>query len=304
MNIVCTLDNGYLKPCGVMLTSLCENNKDEKLHIFVVSQDLTDQSKDVLRGIVEKQYHQALSFINAADVKAMQRCDVSEENGHISKAAFLRLFTASILPQNIDKVIYLDCDLIVRRSLVDLWNTDLTNLALGAVEDESSTEFIQKGLCEHLKYDRKYNYFNSGVLLINLDYWRKTNAEDKFIKYLEEYNYQLFQNDQDVLNGVLHAEKVLLPFTYNMTDNFYRKERQIRKETWEELDSILQTAHIVHFTRSKKPWLKSCSHPMQRDFFKYVDLSPWKNERPKMNFYEKLYREVRRALKYRKISDQ
>ena len=177
MNIVCCTDKNYVMPCGVLLCSICENNKDEAVNIYIVSDSSVDQHcKDKLNSIVAKYTQKSLFFINinSSDMNDLPGL----HNGHyITKAAYYRLFLSSLLPRDINKVIYLDCDMIVRKSLKKLWETSLEGKAIGTVAD-----MCEIGISHYnnLHYPLSLGYFNSGMLLVNLKLWREENFEKKF----------------------------------------------------------------------------------------------------------------------------
>lgn len=277
MDIVCNIDDGYLKYCAVMLTSLFENNKDETIHVHLIANTLSKESQDFLSSMVKEKYKQQINFYLAGN-ELLKDCTIYGES-HISLATYYRIFLESILPSNLSKILYLDCDLVVIGSLKELWNTDITNYAVGCVEDMWSGK---ENNYTRLQYDQKYSYFNAGVLLINLNYWRKIKFEKLAISYIQQHPKELLFNDQDVLNALLFNQKIFLPFRWNMQDGFFRTKRRIRKEAAAELDKELNTPIIIHYTGGKKPWQYKSQHPYKTEYLKYLDMTVWRGERPHM----------------------
>ena len=300
MHIVCTLDDNYLIPTSVLLTSICENNKEADITIHIVAQDLKKESVAALRDVVEGRYKKSISFY-FPELDFLKEWNLYSSTQYLSIATFFRLFLSSILPVELEKVLYLDCDIVVRKSLSDLWNTSLDGAALAAAEDEGCGKLQKEGYLEKLNLDSHSIYFNAGVLLVNLKYWRENKLEKRYLEYFEKHNYQLLYNDQDVLNGVLSQENKSLPLTYNLSENFYRKKRRSRPEVWAEADSLLSNPHIMHFTGDRKPWLATCLHPMQDEYFKYLDQTKWKGLRPNVNPLTKVRHYFKRLKKFRKI---
>ena len=284
MNIVCNIDNNYVRHCAVMLTSLLENNKTEDIHIFIIADDLTEGSQEALADIVEGTYRQQLSFINA-DHTILDNCPIKQDS-YISLSTYYRCFIASLLPQKVEKVIYLDCDLIVIGCLKELWNTPINEYALGAVEDMWST----RGHCHRLAYPEEDSYFNAGVLLVNLKYWRKHHIEEEISQYISEHASILKYNDQDALNGVLHHRKQFINFRWNMQNGFYKKKRSLRPSSEPALDKEMPHAVIIHFTSSRKPWHDACVHPYKKLYLKYLDMTIWKGERPPIDWRSRISR--------------
>ena len=127
-----------------------------------------------------------------------------------------------------------------------------------------------------LNYPQSLGYFNAGVLLINIEYWREHNLQDVFWNYMKENIDKLKQHDQDVLNYTCRDCKVNLPFIYNSQDGFgYNRAYFDVKKYAQELPQALTAPVILHFT-ANKPWEKECDHPYKNEFFKYQNLTPWK----------------------------
>ena len=278
MDIVACLDKGFVMPTGVMMYSVCVNNQDTEIMFhLVVDESVTDADQNDLKRTVESFKGKQVAFYNV-DSRNYQEMPALVKGYRITQSAYYRLFLTKILPANLDKVLYLDGDIIVRHSLLPLWNTDLNDFALAAVIDyeEDTMSFY-----ERLKYPRRYSYFNSGVLLINLRYWRSHNVVKVFNSYIEEHRSDIVYHDQDVLNAVFHNNKILLPIKYNTSNGFCKRQKKYDCQKYEE--EVLETRKdpvILHFTETK-PWKYSrYPHPLERSFFKYQSQTCWK-DRPK-----------------------
>lgn len=291
IHVACNIDASYVKYCVVMLTSLFENNADSSFHIHVIASELPDDSKNILHDWIEGRYHQTL-FVYETGNALLEGCSIYGES-HISLATYYRIFLESILPRSINKVLYLDCDLIVNGSIKELWSTDITDYAAGCVEDMWSGK---PDNYERLHYASSFSYFNAGVLLVNLEYWRNIQFQKVAEKYISEHMSELVFNDQDVLNALLHDKKLFLPFRYNVQDGFLRRKRRIRPEAIPDLEKELLHPVIVHYTGGKKPWQYKSQHPYKGLYFHYLDMTPWKGERPDVPFLYKVKRMVDRLL--------
>ncbi len=275
IHIACNIDENYVQHCAVMLTSLFVNNHDLSFEVHIIASQLTEQSVGSLNGIAQ-QYDQNISFYFGHE-EFLKDCAIIKSDSYLTVAAYYRCFLADILPVHIHKVLYLDSDLIVRHSIAKLWNMDISQYPLACVEDMWSGKAYHY---ERLHYSPEYSYFNSGVLLINLDYWRIHNITQKSLQYIKENAENLLFNDQDVLNGLFHASKLFIPVTWNMQDGFYRCKRKTRNILWEEIDRTVNDPVILHYTCSKKPWHDKSQHPLKSEYFKYLDMTPWKGWRP------------------------
>lgn len=285
INIVCNIDDRYLRYCVVMLTSLLTNNEDEHFHIHIIAGELSEASRQVLADTVEKRYNQKLSFYIVGG-KILDACPIDKDS-HISIATYYRCFLTSILPDDISKVIYLDGDLIVHGSIRDLWESNIEGFAVGCVEDMWSGK---KTHYSRLAYSSDYSYFNAGVLLVNLDYWRKNDIEHQITSYIRQYPERLLYNDQDVLNAVLYHQRKFLPYRWNMQDGFFRKKKRIWETSLPALNAEMPKAVIIHFTGGKKPWHDECVHPCKKLYLKYQDMTQWAGVRPKVNYLARINR--------------
>lgn len=290
MDIVCNIDNQYVKYCIVMLTSLFENNKWEKHSIHIISGELSEDSQKKLTEWIEHKYGNKVHFYMVSK-EILHNCPIKES--YISLAAYYRLFLESILPLNLSKILYLDCDLVVTGSLKDFWDVDISHCAVGCVEDmwsEKADNYTR------LNYDASFSYFNSGVLLINLDFWRKIGFEAKAIQFIKDHAKELIFFDQDILNALLHDQKIFLPLKYNLQDGFYRVKHRIQKQTVEDVNRALATPIVIHYTGGKKPWNYNSMHPCKDAYFKYLDMTEWQGERPKMPYSYLVHKVIMQAF--------
>lgn len=179
--VVCP-DKQYVMPTGVMIYSVCVNNLETQISFHVVidpnvsSLDCTD-----LEDVVRQFDNKSIEFYPLEEelLKAVPSMD-----GRITRATFYRLFLADLLPDTIEKVLYLDGDIVVRQSLCDLWNVDLTGYAIAAIPDAAGINNIE--WYARLGYPPDLGYFNAGVLLINLEYWRQNQVTSLFFDCLRK----------------------------------------------------------------------------------------------------------------------
>ena len=173
MEIVACTDKSFIMPTGVMMKSVCLNNKDSIINFHIVCDDsIKEKDKEDLKSVIQCSYSNFFFyFINGIEFDDMPALD----NAPVTKAAYYRLELAELLPESIDKVLYLDGDIIVRRSINDLWNTDISNYALAAVPDNN------------IGLDLRSGYFNSGVMLINLKYWREHNLREEYYRFIKNH---------------------------------------------------------------------------------------------------------------------
>lgn len=274
MDIVCSPDKKYVMPTGVMICSLCENNKEEEINFHIVYADLDEKDRSSLLKIV-KSYHKTVYFYKI-DEKNLSAINIESKNQQkLPLSTYYRLFMADILPKNVYKVIYLDGDIIIRGSLKDLWSEDVEKVGLAAVPDAKFFSSVNQSY-NHLKYSPQLGYFNAGVLLINLRYWREQNVIKDFCELISSRKDGFPHHDQDILNYVFRDSKKFLPLKYNLMAEFLWQP-QYREISWEydeEIDQSARNPIIIHYTVCK-PWIKPCDHPYKKEFFKYKSLTEW-----------------------------
>lgn len=211
MDIVFTIDEKFTRFCAVAIASLLKHNKTEEICFHIVTDNLTEKSKTILSELAKQSgactyfYHVPKEKTEGYQVKAMSH--------RISLATFYRCMLPSLLPSQLSKAIYLDSDILVLDSIKEIWNTDLNNIAIAGIEEARSKEDKH---CDRLGYAPSYRYINAGVLLINLDYWRKYNIEEKCRQYYAKNIDRMLYNDQDLLNALLYDKKAVIPTRYIM----------------------------------------------------------------------------------------
>lgn len=157
---------------------------------------------------------------------------------------FYRCLLASILPTDVQRVLYIDCDTLILSDLSPLWNAPLDDHPLAAVADEPVE--INPAHAQRLQYEVSDNYFNGGVILFNLDYWRKHNLEETCRDFYQKYPERIRYNDQDLLNGLFHKSRILLPARWNVQSNFYRRKKVNRYQ--DNQDFCKQCSTLVYCT--------------------------------------------------------
>lgn len=269
INILCATDDNYVPYCGIMLTSLFENNKQEQFDIYIMTEGLNSNNQSLINKLIQ-QYDARLFYIYVND-ECLNDCPI-RIGDHVSIAAYYRLLAPKLLPASIDKILYFDCDMIIDASIKGLWNSNIAETACGVVIDEAY-EF--SSIYNRLGYDKSKHYFNSGMLLINLDYWRKHNVMERCFECIQTMPDKLLFHDQDTLNVVLQDEKKYLPVTYNFQTGFLYRKTELSSELREEVLSSVPCPTVIHYTGPSKPWQELSQHPYASFYQYYKHLSPW-----------------------------
>lgn len=269
MHIILCTDEHYVIPCGITIFSICQHNKHHQITFHILTEGVSLDNKNELKLMIKNAKQQ----IRFYDVDNSLIGNVPVDN-RFRISIYYRLLMAKILPKEIDKILYLDSDIIVRGDIGELWNTDISNVELAAVPDQS---------CDDI---RNYNriglkplsgYYNSGVLLINLRYWRDHNTGERCIEYVNKNSKSVQYPDQDALNVITHEAWNVLPFRYNTQAFMYYRRDEILART-EYVNEMLEASMnplVMHFTEACKPWMTGSRHPFTEEYLKYKNSSPW-----------------------------
>jgi lipopolysaccharide biosynthesis glycosyltransferase len=274
MNLLISSDNEYVPWYGIMLTSLFLNNQEEHFDIFLLTAGLTKENTDKLERLVAK-YNQSLHII-LVDTKILSRCPVRPHD-HISIATWFRILAPDLLPETVDKALYLDGDIIINGPVRELYETDMEGIAIAAALDESynNTErYRQLGL------DPSRPYLNAGVLLMNLCLWRKERLVDVCLDCIDKNRERLLFHDQDTLNLALGNKSKIIPIEYNFQFGFIRSYIHDSYDQVMKQEIMKVAAHpvIIHFSGPGKPWFRFNIHPFRSLFLYYKRKSFWANE--------------------------
>ena len=194
-NVACTIDEGYAQHCGVMLCSLFRNNAGVDFRIFVISDGLSDDAQQKLRSVAAS-HGQRLEIV-PVDPGVLDGAPVSD---HVSLATYFRILIPRVLPADVDRVLFLDSDVIVRGSLAELYEEQIEEYTHAAVENPLAEEALAR-----LSIPAGHAYFNAGVLLLNLKRWRHEGLVEKILGYVKSNTDKLRWWDQDALNAMLYA---------------------------------------------------------------------------------------------------
>lgn len=272
-------DDNYAKYLGISMLSLFQRNAEfEQIVVFVLDCGISDENKQRLQGIADA-WQRQIHFINMSEAIGSLNLNLGAHK--IAIASYARLFLASILPEDCDRVLYIDCDTLVRDSLAPLWATSFGNALIAGAQDTVDSYFL-----EVIGLPKGTKYVNAGVLLINLKAWREENLQEQFLQTIAKFGGNVPHHDQGTINSVCKERRVIVPIRYNLTANIYSfSAATIRKiyfleeyYTQEELDAAMAKPAIVHFTTGLlgRPWEEKSTHPEQKAFWDTVEQTPWK----------------------------
>jgi lipopolysaccharide biosynthesis glycosyltransferase len=291
--IVCAADDAYALPLTVMVRSVLDNlDPSRRLRLFVIDGGLAPASR-----------RRALASWNP------ERIEVSwipvagggfawlRNRSYLSPMTFERVRLGRLLPRELDRVLYLDCDLVVPGDVGELWDRDLGGALCLAVPDMPRpfidaarilgdvAALVSRGLVarpiagyERFALDPTASYLNAGVLLIDLAAWRRERVGERLLDCLEA-NHRAFPcQDQDALNAVLAGRWERLELRWNLAVDGWVHElwRQLPGGV-EELQAAQEEPGVLHYWGSRKPWhLWRPSTPAQAVYDRYRRCTAWR----------------------------
>lgn len=277
IHIAFNIDSKYVRHCAVTMASIFENNPQEKFCLHIVTGGLQPEEEKILDAMAGAYGHRTQFHVPCPG--QLDGFTIRKFSDRISLATYYRCVLSDVLPEDIGRVIYLDCDILVLDRLRPLWEMPLDGAGVAAVEDIGADDAPRY---EVLQYPMADSYFNAGVLLIDLDYWRRHDIPRQCVEYYRKHPERIIYNDQDILNSLFHTSRKLVDLRWNMQDAFYRPLPKFDKAWRTAHDSDLRRPAILHFT-NRKPWEYDNQHPLRRLYFRYQERTPWRGEDPLAN---------------------
>lgn len=269
MNIFVTLDRNYLPPLRTMLYSLFANNPGERFDVYAAADGLTAQDWQDLNTLAARYDSKIISipikdewFTSAPTVR------------YYSRAMYYRLLAAQILPQELDRILYLDPDILVINPVRALYDVPMGDRLFAAAMHRGLTGISGTISRIRLPNYEADEYYNSGVLMMNLVRLREEISPKDIFDYTEKYRMALILPDQDILNG-LYASRIL-PVDEVLWNYDARKYESYRLASQGEanLDWVIANTSIIHFCGKEKPWQKSCRSRFAALYKHYMHRTP------------------------------
>ncbi len=267
-NICFSTDNNYMEQLGVSIVSILKNSlEDETFNFYILNSGIEKENKAKIEQLKKiRDFNIEFISINSEEFKnckLLNKTEKNMENYHVTLPTYFRYKIGNLF-KDISTLLYLDCDVIVKKSLGKLFDIDLKdNYCAMILDAESQREVKRLGLKK---------YFNAGVMLINLDLWRKDNLEKKLFDYTIKNAKKILWQDQDVINIVCKNKIIELGNEWNFQFFLYGKEN------YDELVLQLKNAYILHLAGRFKPWTESFEHPVFYEYYYYLSLTPWANK--------------------------
>ncbi|MBO1308631.1 glycosyltransferase family 8 protein [Enterococcus sp. 669A] len=266
--VVTASDENYAPYLSVMLCSLLDHvSKDVSLNIYVIDDEISESSKEKLEETVQNNSKQATIQYLTVDGQIYEDFLVSD---HITTTAYYRISLPKILKKyEYQKVLYIDADTLILDDVAKLYQADLQGKTIGAVIDPGQTKAL-----ERLGIDSEDYYFNSGVMVIDIERWNDNKITEKTIDFLKNHSDKIIYHDQDALNAVLYEDWASLHPRWNMqTSLIFDRHPAPTKQYEQTYKEGNATPAIVHFTGHDKPWNTLEDHPYQDEYMNLLKAS-------------------------------
>ncbi len=276
MNILVTLNSGYMKQLAIMLTSLCISNQETEFTVYIAHSSIDKKEFYTLENKL-KDYKMNIVPIK---IKSNILGDAPITDRY-PKEMYYRIFAAQYLPNDIDRILYLDPDLVVINNISTLYNTDFENNLFIAASHVKKT--LRKLNEIRLDMPADSYYINSGVMVLNLTLLRETQNIQQVLDYIEKYKKLLILPDQDVISSIYGGRILEVDrLVYNMTEHEYAKTQLSKKTRHIDLKWIEENSVIVHYCGRNKPWKKNYKGNLGYLYKKYEKLVPKTSQNKKM----------------------
>ncbi len=246
MNILVTLDSGYIKVLSVMLKSLLMADRKNYFTVYAMNSTLTEEDFEYVKNYLHTDRLQIVDI--KVDSSILTGAPVTDR---YPLEMYYRIFAAEFLPEYVDRVLYLDPDLVVMKPLDSLYNMDMGDNYFAAASHVGN--ILTKMNNIRLNTEDDSPYINSGVMLMNIDLLRKEQDYKKVLEYIDRRRPLLVLPDQDVISAVYSGRIIEIdPLVYNMTDRLLLHPDTIEKGV--NLEWVANNTAIIHFCGRNKPW--------------------------------------------------
>jgi len=288
------IDANYAPHMAVVVASIIANSPNARFRFMILNDGIPKAEQLKLESVAQGHI---FDWCCMDDLRILSL----KTKTHVSRASYYRIAIPTVAPENAERVIYLDSDIVVIGDLVDLWKSDLEGKSIGAVFDINvdSVDFAKR-------WDlapSRLNYFNAGILVLDLKKIRAENKINDAFDLLASQWDKLVYDDQCLLNVLYWNDWKLLDPVWNFQRNMILPNlEQTSFATPEEIPSG-RRPKIVHFTQTNKPWSVDAYHPFVWLYYKYLRRTPyWSqvNRSARTTFMKHLRRFIKTQVSLRK----
>ncbi len=265
-NICFSLDDEYCHNLAVAILSILSNSSpDESFNFFILDGGISAESKLKIETLkLVKNFNIQYVEVNKNDFSNCPLIKDRNENYkdyHVTIPTYFRFELASLF-LDLDKILYLDPDILVLKSLKDIMSIELNdNYAAMVLDAETDKESSRLGLS---------GYYNAGIMLVNLKKWREDNIQQKLFETTERIKNTILWQDQDVMNILFEHHILELDSCWNF--QFFLYDSSQRDQMLENLYKY----NIIHFAGLHKPLMRDFDHPLFYEYYDYLAKTPWR----------------------------
>lgn len=250
MNLFVTLDKNYIGPLRVLLYSLCKNNAKHTFDVYVLHTTLNPEDfKEIEQDIDPAQCRVIGVELDESYFK------YTPTSGRWPKEAYYRILAVKFLPQDLDRALYLDPDIVNTNDISGLYNIELSNYFFAAASHMyQPMNWYSRA---RLKMSRDSVFINSGVMLFNLNVLRKKQDIDEMYDYINKNRDHLYLFDQDILNGLYHEKTIQInPLQYNLNELYFHlfNMNPFAPSKTIDYEWVKRNTVLIHFCGKNKPW--------------------------------------------------
>ena len=247
VNILVTLDENYIPQLNVMLSTLLRFNPDCDFDVYLLHTSIRKEALTSTENLLGSRGR--LIPIDASDMPLADAPTTSR----YPKEIYYRIFAAKYLPETVNRVLYLDPDLVINGSVLPLYTLPMEDYFYAAASHIGSIGLLHKFNELRLDMDDDSPYINSGVLLMNLELLRKEQDCGEVVKFIEKHKALLMLPDQDIISSLYGSRIYALdPFRYNMTERLFIMHSAFEKGL--DLDWVRSHSVVIHYCGRNKPW--------------------------------------------------
>ena len=279
INIIYASNDGYAGHLAASLCSLLDHNRmAEHIDIYVLSVGMCTEYQNRLKSLAAS-FGRSLSVVELGNLKERFPYKIDTRGFDIS--AMGRLFAPKVLPESVERALYLDCDTIVCGSIEPLYETELGECLAGMVMEPT----VYQEMKETIGMKPEDAYFNSGVILMDLARWRAEDVLKKLLDFYGAHAGSLFACDQDTINGALRGRICSLTPKYNFFTNYRYFRYQTLKKLCAAYEEVGEQAFyeakrapvVIHYLGDERPWIRGNHNHYKKYYKKYLTRTPWKD---------------------------
>ena len=281
MNLLFCLDENYISPLKVMLYSIMDQHQDETLDIYLMYTDISRGSLQEVDQLLSAGGHRFHPVDCTSYLKEVKNIDVDQVkvNRYYSLDMYLWLFAPYFLPQELDRILYLDPDMVCVNPLTKLYQLDFDGQWFAAASYDFKNNLIQPINNLRLGNLSSEKYFNTGMVLMNLDILRQETHAEEIVEAIVEKEKVLYLPDQDIFNYLYEDKTGQVPWQYyNLDPRPFTLLARLFPEEYDP-DWVENQAVIIHYCGKHKPWL-------YREKYRYTLGDYWFNYEGKLRAYE------------------